>query len=147
MNEQEASAKLMAELYDINHMIRNIHLKNEQSFGDWRILSMIHHHTKISGEGIKASTIAELLKVSLPTVSQRAADFEQQGYIYRKQSAKDRRVYYLRLTEDGEKVISERRDVLTEKCIKAAEGLGTEKTRQLYSLLLEFKECLNQVNI
>ncbi|MEG0091788.1 MAG: hypothetical protein RSA20_08200, partial [Oscillospiraceae bacterium] len=85
MTEQEIATKLISALRDTNHMIRNMHLKIDQSFGDWRILNMIHHHLKVTGEGMKASTIAEILKVSLPTVSQKVAEFEQQGYIFRKQ--------------------------------------------------------------
>lgn len=147
MQEQEISAKIMVEIHDINHIMRGVHMKMEQSFGDWRILSMIHHHFKMTQEGMKITTIAEILKVSLPTVSQRVADFEQQGYLERKPSTKDRRVCYLLLTTKGEEAIKESHKYLMEKCAQVIGNMGEEKSMQLFELLQEFKTCLGQVKV
>ncbi|MEG1895189.1 MAG: MarR family transcriptional regulator [Oscillospiraceae bacterium] len=147
MNEQQIATKLISALRDTNHMIRNMHLKIDQSFGDWRILNMIQHHLKVTGEGMKVTTIADILKVSLPTVSQKVADFEQQGYIYRKQSTTDRRVCYLLLTEKGEAITKQSCELLMNKCETVIGSFGEENAVQLCELLQKFKDCLEATEI
>ena len=46
-----------------------------------------------------ASNIADLLKVARPSVTQKINELEYAGYITKKQSEKDKRVFYLFVTE------------------------------------------------
>ncbi|MFI3257093.1 MAG: MarR family transcriptional regulator [Spirochaetales bacterium] len=61
------------------------------TYNDVLYITLIEAH---DGE-YTASTIADMLYVSRPAVTQKINELERKGYIYKKQSTTDKRVYYL----------------------------------------------------
>lgn len=148
MDKREITVKVVNALRDSHHIVHQIPIKAEhiKGYGDCRILAMIDRHYKMTGEGMKPSIIADILKVSAPTVSQKIWELEEKGFLVRRQSQQDRRATYLFLTPQGHQVVEKGFELLMNTCEAAVDHLGPEKAVLLCELLEEFKNGLIQNN-
>lgn len=136
---RELVEKLMASLRLTSRAARNLPMDNSQSFSDWRMLRMLSHHYP---DGATPSRLAAHMGISLPTVSQKLSVLEKQEFITRTPSKTDRRVTFVSITPQGQEKVKENYDVFVESFGKATQQLGEEKTLQLYNLLEEFRDCI-----
>lgn len=58
-------------------------------------------------EPITLSTLAKIMRQSMPAVSQRITQLEEMGYVQRKQDQNDRRTVWITLTEQGNSLLQD----------------------------------------
>ena len=86
------------------------------------------------------SQIAETLNVTKPTVTIAIDNLISRGYIKKIQSEKDRRVYHLRLTDKGKKVVKLHNKCHREFANKISNCLSPEETKNLVGILKKVVE-------
>lgn len=86
-------------------------------------------------EGLKASDLSSLLRVSMPTVSQMVNVLEARGLLERRLDPADRRVVRIRLSEQGQSLTEEAEQRMFEAMGGLVAHLGEERCRQLIDLL------------
>lgn len=86
------------------------------------------------GEGIPQEKLARTLFVNKSNVTRQVAALEAAGYVRREQSAEDKRVYNVSLTEKGEEIIPLIRRINAEWRAVVCEGFGEEEKRTLAAL-------------
>lgn len=73
-------------------------IDGELTYNDILYITLI----SIKNGELTSSMIADFLLVSKPSVTQKINSLEKKGYIVKKQSEKDRRIYYLYINEENE---------------------------------------------
>ncbi|MEK8129129.1 MarR family transcriptional regulator [Paenibacillus filicis] len=94
-------------------------------------------HDEPSGgpQGLKASELSELLRVSSPTVSQMVNVLEARGLLERQADPSDRRVVRIRLSDAGLQATAEGERRMLEGMTGLIGHLGAERSSQLTGLL------------
>lgn len=72
---------------------------SEINLTQFQYISVINHSDDLSFTGL-----AQALNLSKPAVTSIVNKLIEQGYVYKRQSASDRRVYHIHLTEEGKQV-------------------------------------------
>ncbi len=88
-----------------------------------------------SGSPIKVSEISKFLHVTPPTVTQLIKGLEANGLVERSIDHIDRRVVWLKLTEQGEKVTQKAEDELFSSLGGLINFMGEEQSNELVNLL------------
>ena len=99
-----------------------------------------------SGDGeecARASELGEHMHMSAPAVSQVLRSLENKGLIDRRASHTDRRVVYIRLSAEGERVLQRVYRASADYMDRLITAFGTERTDQLLQLLNELCDCLD----
>ncbi|MGL4819957.1 MAG: MarR family winged helix-turn-helix transcriptional regulator [Bacilli bacterium] len=68
------------------------------TISEWGVLEYLYHNGKQP-----VQRIAEKILVTSGTMSYVIEKLQKKGYVYRERSAEDKRVYYVLLTEDGQR--------------------------------------------
>ncbi|MEG2857475.1 MAG: MarR family transcriptional regulator, partial [Clostridia bacterium] len=92
-------------------------------------------HISISRGGTCTSTLAKLLHVSPPTVTQIIAKFAELGLVTRTTDSADRRMVRVKLTPSGAAVVHEIHEDTVTRFRGLASELGENDTRTLVDLL------------
>lgn len=75
-----------------------------------------------------ASKIADMLHVARPSVTQKINDLERMGYIIKKQSEKDKRIYYLYIDENNLPIeYTEMNDKIESKILKKLSDIYSQE--------------------
>ncbi len=117
----------------------------EQALKDRGItdLSMNEMHTieAIGYEGSKTmSETAEILKITLGTLTTSVNRLVKKGYVQRLQDEKDRRIVLIKLTEKGQNAYKTHEDFHMEMVEKMLVDLNLEEDKALISSLEKLKE-------
>ncbi|WP_334072726.1 MULTISPECIES: MarR family winged helix-turn-helix transcriptional regulator [Paenibacillus] len=100
-----------------------------------RVLSMIEKGGLEDARGVTISAISEMMRVSAPTVTPLVRSLESMGLVVRLHDEEDRRVVRVRLTEKGERIREESREVYTRHFKELHDYLGETRSDQLADLL------------
>jgi len=92
--------------------------------------------------GLKITDLARMMHNSTPTVSERASELENLGYIERSRSSQDRRIVYLSLTEEGLRLMSRAAQLYDNLGSRIAERIGREEFDHFLATLSELKTAL-----
>jgi len=84
---------------------------------------------------VKLTDVSKTLRVTLPAVTHKVNDLVNKKYIIKETSAKDLRVSYIRLTEEGKKYVDSIKDVYYQPLQKMISHLGEEDTKALINIL------------
>ncbi len=87
-------------------------------------------------------SIAELLEVTKPMVTNHISVLEKKGYITKKYLENDKRSFYVIPTDKAKKLVSETELKLNRKLINLEEKLGLERFDELIKTLEEAKTYL-----
>lgn len=87
------------------------------------------------------SELNSYLNFTRPNLSQTINKLEDKGVVERVVLKDDRRVTYIKLTEDGKEKFKKRFDELFTKMKKISEKLGKEDTERLIDLLVKFADA------
>ncbi len=143
----EEKIKLALKNFYHDMSISELHLQNQHNpdgkltYNDILYLSIIQAH---SGE-YTASQIADMLYVSRPAVTQKINDLEKRGFIYKKQSETDKRVYKLSISKTG--FANTYNDLLEESDATTASLLCKKYTADDLNLFCEMLETMRTVFI
>ena len=99
---------------------------------------------EMAGEvgGITPTFLSHLQLVSKNTISSLIRGLEEQGFIYRENDVQDRRIYRIKLSEAGRKMVEERAPFQLDFMNKLASGLTAEEQIQLLQLLQKLLSSL-----
>lgn len=97
-------------------------------------------------EGIKTSDIGRLLGVTPPSITPVINSLEEQGYVTRVYSKLDRRVVRVKLTDLGETVYEEAKEMMIQKNRGLMEYLGHDDSRQFVRILQNALGYMNRQN-
>ena len=112
----------------------NASLSGEIPRSELKMLKMIKMNSS-EVEGVKISTLSELLDISKSAVSQVINALEDKGNVVRITTKNDRRVVYVRLTESGEECFAKELQVFFNGMNKIFTKMGEEDTEELLRLL------------
>lgn len=103
------------------------------------LVLLIRHtcETNPNQPGATVSELARRLNQSNAAVSQKITILEQKGLVERTVSPEDRRVYYIRLTPQGQQSLDQAQQWLRDQLSGVLEQMGPEKSTQLLQLLEE----------
>ena len=126
-------------------LFKNILDIEEQTLKDRGItdLSMNEMHTleAIGYEGIKTmSETAEILKITLGTLTTSINRLVKKGYVRRLQDEKDRRIVLIKLTDSGQEAFKTHEDFHMEMIAKMLMDLNLEEDKALLGSLEKLKE-------
>lgn len=89
---------------------------------------------------VKLTDIAKTLKVTLPAVTHKVNDLVDKSYLEKVPSAKDLRVIFIRLTENGKKYVESIRDDYYKPIEQLAIHLGEEDSKNLLRIMNKISE-------
>lgn len=126
-------------------LFKNILEIEEQTLKDRGIidLSMNEMHTleAIGYDGIKSmSETAEILKITLGTLTTSVSRLVKKGYVQRLQDEKDRRIVLIKLTENGQEAFKVHEDFHMEMVAKMLMDLKLEEDKALLGSLEKLKD-------
>ncbi|NLN50698.1 MAG: MarR family transcriptional regulator [Acholeplasmataceae bacterium] len=90
--------------------------------------------------GIKPSSIAERLDVTLPAITHKMNTLVEQGYLTRRDSKTDQRVSYVLLTEKGLSYVESIKDDYYQRMLKLVKHLGERDTAVLFRILTKISK-------
>jgi DNA-binding MarR family transcriptional regulator len=104
--------------------------------GQKRSELMVLFIIKKSGQTqMKVSEISRKLHVKAPTVTQLINELESRGQVERITSSSDRRSVWIKLTEEGDKVLQKAEQEMQKTYSGLVDYLGEEESKQLISTL------------
>lgn len=95
--------------------------------------------------GMKTSELTERLRITKPATSKILNDMEEKGYINRISNKVDRRVVYVKLTEEGEKFLEEQNNKFENFTYKVVEKMGEEDTDELIRLFGKLYNVIEEI--
>lgn len=108
----------------------------ELTHSEFMIMNLIHCNSKEDvADGVQISTLANLLMISNPAVSQMINIIEDKGYVERITTKTDRRIVKVRLTDSGKKLLEEALQSALKIAREIFEKMGEEDTNILLKLL------------
>ncbi len=102
---------------------------------DIRVLFCIAEGAQSDSSGVMVSEISHCLQVTSPTVTQLIKDLEAIGLVRRAIDESDRRIIRVRLTKEGEVIVTKAKAIVYETFHGLTEYLGDADSEQLTSLL------------
>jgi len=106
--------------------------------------SQLHEEHAIP-PGMKVSELSEHLKISPPSVSQMVNGLEEKNYVERVTTKNDRRVVYIRLTEQGKSILEKVTQEFMTFMDQVVSRLGTDDTTQLIHLFNRLYDVVNEI--
>ena len=98
-------------------------------------ITQLHYlHTIETRKGITGTELSKEFNVAKPTGTNVVGRLVDHGYVRKKMSSKDRRVYFLYLTEKGKHILSVERQGYYSYAEKVVNMLTKEETEKLCSL-------------
>ncbi len=120
-------------LIKVSHLqLKKIMHKTEKSTADYSLLRMMLNHYP---NGATPSEIAKHYKISLPSVSQKLKNLEDDGYISRDYDKKDKRVTIISLTKQGKEIAKAEYKKNLKMVNTALGNIEKEEKNELISLL------------
>lgn len=134
MMDMNTAEKIYLIMQKFQKIGMNTKITGEMPRSEIMMLKMIRMN--ISGtEGVTISTLSELLEISKSAVSQMINALEDKGYIERITTKNDRRLVYVRLTENGEQSLARELHSFLEGMALIFAKMGEEDTEDLLRLL------------
>lgn len=93
-------------------------------------------------EGLKVTDLARMMRNAPPTVSQRADELEQLGYLARRRGSRDRRAVYLALTPSGEALMQRAVRLYDHLSQRLVARLGDAQFTEFLATLNNLKDAL-----
>lgn len=86
-------------------------------------------------QGMTTSHLAEILDLSKPTVTEMVKKFVKMDLVYKQSCPADGRVYYIKLTERGEKIVNLENITWSYMAVKLSKQLNNEDLDVLIQIL------------
>lgn len=140
--------RFMIVMHKIRLMNNRCYQNRECSGGDFAALMAVKIASKITDEGLakypSTSEVAKQMGATMPAVSKTVRNLTMKGLIRQIPSKEDRRVTRLQLTEKGEAIVDEHHKNRHEIIRNSLERLGEEKSKQLYALVTELADIMEE---
>ncbi len=130
-------ASLMNKVKKLNH---KYHARMPIHPGEFMMLDTIYDYLKESKlnneqiQGIKVSELSELIHSTKPATSKMLKALEEKSYICRLPDLKDKRIVYICLTQEGEKIIYNAKCVMQNFINRILSKLGEDEAKEFTRL-------------
>ena len=108
------------------------------------LMCQIRNTVSPESEGLKVCEISQALRVTPPTVTQLIKGLEERGFITRTMDPRDRRAVRIRLTAEGEQLITKNSKEIEHSFEGLIQHLGIEQSHQLAELMTKAYEYYEQ---
>lgn len=98
------------------------------------------YEEKPEAPGVSVGELAVSVGVSMPAVSKMLRNLEEKRWVERFSLPANRRIVYVRMTEDGKKLLEEAEEQESRKIGRVARYLGGEDTRHLIRIIKRLYE-------
>lgn len=95
--------------------------------------------------GMKTSELTKVLCITKPATSKMLNTLEEKGYIERTSNKSDRRVVYVKITEEGHKFLKDQNKEFEKFTCKVVEKMGEEDTDNLIYLLDKLYHVIEEI--
>lgn len=95
--------------------------------------------------GMKTSELTKVLCITKPATSKMLNMLEEKGYIERTSNKSDRRVVYVKVTEEGNEFLKEQNRKFEKFTCKVVEKMGEEDTDNLIRLLDKLYHVIEEI--
>lgn len=95
--------------------------------------------------GMKTSELTKVLCITKPATSKMLNTLEEKGYIERTSNKSDRRVVYVKITEEGHKFLKDQNKEFEKFTCKVVEKMGEEDTDNLIHLLDKLYHVIEEI--
>ncbi|MGV3003783.1 MarR family winged helix-turn-helix transcriptional regulator [Aerococcus urinaeequi] len=112
------------------NIIRNVKIGDPLSYSDTLLLFIIKYKNRMA-----ISELAEYINLSRPAVTQKVNALEKRGLVVKTQSTKDKRVFYLSLSE---KVLENCNNARMTDILDEAEKNFSEQEKKVFVNILQF---------
>lgn len=136
--EKEDKYKLIEQFRRVRQFMNSVPLKTGISHSEFCLLNIIMDRK----DGITVSEIAAELDVTPPAVSRSLRSLESRGLITRETDLLNRRNTMVRLTADGRSFLEISRRQMDKVMEYVDEKMGGERKKQLYELLAEMTNII-----
>lgn len=136
--EKEDKYKLIEQFRRVRQFMNSVPLKTGISHSEFCLLNIIMDRK----DGITVSEIAAELDVTPPAVSRSLRSLESRGLITRETNLLNRRNTMVRLTADGRSFLEISRRQMDKVMEYVDEKMGGERKKQLYELLAEMTNII-----
>jgi len=107
------------------------------------ILLLFLHHRRLPGDlGLQPSELGEMLKLTRPTVTTLVNSLEEQGFVERINDDEDRRVVFVRPTEQGTALVMRTRREFARSIGEIMDHLGEEDGKELIRITRKVRRFL-----
>jgi DNA-binding MarR family transcriptional regulator len=130
-------------MYVANQMERMLEANLSQydmSLGRFKTLILLHRY---SPEGLKPTELAEKISVTRGNMTGLLDGLEKSGLIYREDCQDDRRIVYIRLSEEGQKLIDKVLPTHFDQMSEAMKGIDHKDLEKLAVNLDKIREGLS----
>lgn len=133
--------KLVEQFRRMRQFMNSIPLKTGISHSEFCLLNIIADNSD-HADGMTVSAIAAELDVTPPAVSRSLKSLESRGLVTRETNLINRRNTMVRLTESGRELLERSRKQMDAVLKRVHEKMGEERKNQLYELLSEITEII-----
>jgi DNA-binding MarR family transcriptional regulator len=146
--DKTLSHEFLSVLNKLKKLNHHHHSKTMVHQGEFMMLGAIHGCMNEKKElnqtepGIKVGELSEIIHSTKPATSKMLKVLEEKGYINRIPDQKDRRVVYICLSPDGDKMIRKAMDMMQNFFNRTISRLGEEDTRELIRLMNRFYDAM-----
>lgn len=98
---QTSARQLMDTFRQFKRMMRRPPSAKEARSGEMAVMGTVAYHQTETGNGIRVTEIANILKIAPPTVTQFINGLEKAGWLERRMDPLDRRSVLVMLTDEG----------------------------------------------
>ncbi|NLM41531.1 MAG: MarR family transcriptional regulator [Firmicutes bacterium] len=109
-----------------------------------RLLMLLHHRVGEGDLGLQPSELGELLQLTRPTITSLVNTLEEQGLVERLSGDEDRRVVFVRPTEQGAAVVQQAKAELTREVRELMDYLGEQDGYELLRILRRMRSYLQE---
>jgi DNA-binding MarR family transcriptional regulator len=106
------------------------------------LLMFLHHHLSEESPGLQPSELGELLKLTRPTVTTLVNSLEEHGLVERTNDDEDRRVVFVRPTEQGLALVTQAKQAFARSIEEIMDHLGPEDAKELVRIARRVRRFL-----
>lgn len=148
---KDKSKELLSVMTKINKLAHNGFIRKNMPNREFMFLKTINHlknneeNKNYSSKGIKASDLSKFLLITKPAISKLINTLEEKGFVERITDKSDRRVVYINITEEGEKILAKETEMFEEFTHKIVEKMGEEDTNEMIRLFKRMYDAIAEM--
>ena len=148
---KDKSKELLSAITRINKLAHNGFRRKNMPNREFMLLKTIKYlknnecNDDYSSKGVKASDLSKFLSITKPAISKLINTLEEKGYVERITDKSDRRVVYINITENGEKILEEETKMFEEFTQKIVAKMGEGDTDEMIRLFKKMYDAIVEI--
>jgi DNA-binding MarR family transcriptional regulator len=150
--DKSLSSELIEVMGNMRKLTIKYHCKRTLYPGEYMMLRIIYNSMEekrkngIDGPGLKVGDLGDMMHSTKPATSKMLKNVEDKGYIERVIDSNDRRVVYVKLSQEGEAIIKHSLDTMLEFADNTIQKLGEEDAKELIRIMKKLYQTMSEVS-